>query len=183
MSNLDNLTAKILADAKEKAARIVENAKAEAEAKIAEELRLAEAESEKIAADAELEAARRAGQIVTGNALAMRDENLAAKREMLDKVFTEALKRLNDMPKEEFEKFLSGYLSKLELSGESLYLPAKYGITQVPAEGVALGSDSRAIDGGFILSKDGIEQNHTFEALLRYYRDEMESEVLKILYA
>ncbi len=183
MSNLDNLTAKILADAREKAAQIVENAKAEAEAKIAEELRAAEAESEKITADAELEAARRAGQLVSGKALAVRDENLAARRETLDKVFAEALKRLNDMPKEEYEKFLSGYLSKLSLSGESLYLPAKYGITQAPVGGVTLPDDSRGIDGGFILSKDGIEQNHTFEALLRYYRDEMESEVLKILYA
>jgi V/A-type H+-transporting ATPase subunit E len=184
VSNLDNLTAKILADAREKAGGIAEEAKREAEAKIAEEVRAAEEEAARLVADSELEAARIAEQLIQGKTLSVRDENLAAKREMLDKVFAEALKRLNDMEKPEFEKFLAGYLSKLELSGEELTLPAKYAITAVPFTGVSVVADSkRNIEGGFILSKNGIEQNHTFEALLRYYRDDLEPDVLKILYA
>ena len=182
MANLDNLTAKILADAQAKAAQIAAEATREADAKVAEEVRLASEEAAKIVADSELEAARQAEQLVSGKILAIRDENLAAKREMLDKVFAGALTRLNSMPKAEFEKFLAGCLSKLELDGEELFLPERYGITAVPFSGVTVGG-SRNIEGGFILAKNGIEQNHTFEALLRYYRDDLEPQVLKILYA
>jgi V/A-type H+-transporting ATPase subunit E len=105
---------------------------------------------------------------------------------MLDKIFAEALKRLNDMPKEDFVKFLNDYLAGLALDGESLYVPNKYGITakDIKAKNVVLATDgARAIEGGFMLAQKGIEQNHTFEALIGYYRDELESEVLKILYA
>jgi V/A-type H+-transporting ATPase subunit E len=175
---------KVFADAREKAAEITETAKREAEAKIAEEVRLAEEDAAKLVADAELEAAHTAEQLVQGKTLSLRDANLAAKRETLDKIFAEALKRLNEMPKPEFEKFLAGYLAKLELNGEELALPTKYGITAVPFPGVSVaGSKGRDIEGGFILAKDGIERNHTFEALLRYYRDDLEPQALKILYA
>lgn len=198
MSGLENLTAKILADSQTRAKEITDAAKREAEAKLAAEARAAAAESEKIIADAHIEAARNAERMVQGKTLAIRDENLRAKREMLDKVFAEALKRLNDMPKDEYLAYLGGYLSKLELKGEEIVLPKKYGISSIDEAlhtgklaallgkrpDVKLCSDeSRVIDGGFVLVKNGIEQNHTFESLLQYYRDELESEVLKILYA
>jgi V/A-type H+-transporting ATPase subunit E len=184
VANLDNLTEKILADAGEKAERIAEEAKREAEAKIAEEVSLAEEEAAKLVAGSELEAARIAEQLIQGKTLSLRDANLAARREMLDKMFAEALKRLNDMPKPDFEKFLAGCLAKLALSGEELYLPEKYGVTAVPFEGVSVAdSKGRKIEGGFILAKNGIERNHTFEALLRFYREDLEPQVLNILYA
>lgn len=198
MSGLDNLTAKILADSKAKAEEIIAAAKREADAKIAGEVREATAESEKIIANAHIEAARNAEQIIGGKTLALRDENLGAKREMLDKIFAEALKRLNDMPKDEYIEYLSEYLSKLSLDGEEIVLPKKYAIASIDEvihtgklasllgkkPNVTLSSDeNRMIDGGFVLVKNGIEQNHTFEALVSYYRDDLESEVLKILYA
>jgi V/A-type H+-transporting ATPase subunit E len=86
------------------------------------------------------------------------------------------------MPKDEFAGFLTERLAKLKLSGEAIILPARYGIEKLEQEGVAVSKGGRAISGGFILVKDGIEQNNTFEALLGYYRDELEGEVLKILY-
>lgn len=198
MSGLDNLTAKILADSEAKSKEIIDAAKRDADAKIAEEVRAATAEGEKIIANAHIEAARNAEQIVGGKTLSIRDENLGAKREMLDKIFAEALKRLNDMPKNEYLEYLGEYLSKLDLNGEEIVLPKKYGIASIDeiihtgklasllgkGPNVKINTDeNRAIDGGFVLVKNGIEQNHTFEALVSYYRDDLESEVLKILYA
>lgn len=198
MSNLENLVAKIIADSQAKAKEITDAARREADVKIAEDVRAAAAEAEKIVADAHIEAARTAEQIIQGKTLAIRDENLGAKREMLDKIFAEALKRLNSMSKDEYLNYLGDYLSKLELNGEEIILPKKYGITSVneimhvsklaalfgKGPNFKLCADtSRVIEGGFVLVKNGIEQNHTFESLLGYYRDELESEVLKILYA
>lgn len=187
-----------MADCKAKAAEITDAAKREAEAKIADDVRTATAESEKIIAGAHVEAARAAEQMIQGKTLAIRDENLGAKREMLDKVFAEALNRLNDMPKDEYLAYLGDYLSKLKLDGEEILLPKKYGIKSVgeimhvnkladifgKGPGLKLCTDeNRAIDGGFVLIKDGIEKNHTFESLIGYYRDDLEGDVLKILYA
>jgi V/A-type H+-transporting ATPase subunit E len=195
VSNLDNLTAKILSDSKARAKEIVDSAKAAAEKKIAGEIEAANAESEKIIADAKIEAERQANQRVQGQILAVRDANLAAKREMLDKIFGDALKQLNDMPKGEYIKYISDYLAKLELDGEELILPGKYGVTSIDeinealkAAGkkgnLTLGSDAKhSIESGFMLLKKGMEQNHTFESLIGYYRDDLESEVLQILYA
>lgn len=194
VSSLENLTAKILADSKEQADSTIAAAKAQAQKNLDAEARVAAAESEKIVSDARFEAAHNAALIIQGKMLAIRDENLAAKREMLDKVFAAALEKLNNMPKDEFISYLAGYLAALDLDGEEIVLPKKYGITSAgdlnaalqkagKKGNLALCSDpAREIEGGFILIKKGVEQNNTFEALLSYYRDELESEVLKILY-
>lgn len=191
MSNLGNLTSKILAESKEKAKEIVDAAKAEAEVKIARETAAVQTEADKLIADAKVEAQLTAERIVQGKTLAIRDENLGAKRQMLDKVFADALTKLNNMPEDEYMDFLKGYLSKLDLAGQTVLVPAKYGKLfkeTILSKLISLFSglhieQSDAVDGGFVLVKNGIEQNHTFSALLDYYRYELESEVLKILYA
>lgn len=217
MSNLENLTAKILAEAKERAGEITAAAKAEAETGIARDVAAAQVEADKLVTDAKTEAELTAERIVQGKTLAIRDENLGAKRQMLDKVFAEALKRLNGMPEDEYLSYLKGYLPKLDLQGQTVIVPAKYSsaakaLEKTPEDKRSVAEDGLAafvngvidrfvnkgsnteepgvklefsdkIDGGFVLVKDGIEQNHTFSALLDYYRYELESEVLKILYA
>lgn len=193
VSTLDNLTAKILADSEAKAAEILAGAKAEAERIQAAAVEEANREKEKILSEAKVAAAREEEQIVVGGTLAVRDQNLAAKQQMLDKVFAEALSRLNAMGKDEYLKFLTGCLSKLDLDGEEILLPEKYGIGSADEINAALkkagkkgnltlSRPGRKIEGGFVLSKGGIEQNNTFEALVGYYRYELESEVISTLY-
>lgn len=195
MSNLENLTQKILEDSREKARQITDAARQEARKAIDAKTDEARRESEAIIAAAHIEAERTAQRLVQGKTRAVRDENLAAKREMLDKVFAEALLKLNGMPRDEYLKYLKDYLLKLSLDGEEIILPKQYAIQSIDDINAALEKagkngnlalctdPARAIDGGFVLVKQGIEQNHTFAALLSYYRQELESEVLKILYA
>lgn len=186
MSNLENLTSKIIAEAKAKALEITGAAKSEAESGIAREIAAAQAEADKLVADAKSEAELTAERMVQGKTLAIRDENLGAKRQMLDRVFAEALKKLNDMPEREYLDYLKEYLPKLDLNGQTALVPEKYAAAASKADGLPQGirvEAGAAVDGGFVLVKEGIEQNHTFSALLEYYRYELESEVLKILYA
>lgn len=192
MSTLENLTAKILADSEAKAAQILADAKAEAAKIEAAALEDAQHEKEKILAEAKREAAHEEQQLVVGGQLAVRDQNLDAKQQMLDKVFAQALSKLNDMSRDEYMKFLTGYLSGLDLDGEEITLPARYGVTDITPINEALKNAGRKgnlvlaadgrIDGGFMLSKGGIEQNNTFEALVDYYRYELESDVIAALY-
>ena len=193
MSNLDNLTAKILADAEQRAADMLAEAEAAAQRTIDGQTALADEECQRMLAEAEAEAARLAQQILLGKTLAMRDENLAAKQTMLDSIFADALAELNAMSKEQFLAFLASYLKDVDLEGQELVLPAKYGITDIAqlqpvleaahCKGLpTLTPDDRDISGGFVLRKNGIELNNTFEALVDYHRYELESGVLSILY-
>jgi V/A-type H+-transporting ATPase subunit E len=59
--------------------------------------------------------------------------------------------------------------------------------TQLKARGIKgelkLSDEARGISGGFILKKGDIEVNNTFEALIRMTRDELEAEVVKVLFS
>lgn len=193
MSSIENLTNKILSDSEAKAKEILDAAKAEAQK--AADAAAADAEERKarILAEAKAEAARKEDQIVVGKTLMVRDQALNAKQQMLDKVFQEAVRQLGEMSREDYMKFLVESLSALDLDGEELVLPAKYGVTSIDEINDALKKAGKkgnltlskrddGIQGGFILAKGGIEQNNTFEALISHYRYELEDEVLKKLY-
>lgn len=192
MSTLDNLTGKILADSEAEAAAILAEARAEAARVTAAALEDAAREKEKLLAEAKTEAAREEEQIIVGRKLAERDRGLSAKQQMLDKVFAEALKRLEAMSKAEFFVFVTNHLKGQKLDGEEIILPARYSVTQQEldaaleqagiAPGLKLAGSGRAVEGGFVLSKGGIERNSTFEALLSFYRYDLESAVLEALY-
>jgi V/A-type H+-transporting ATPase subunit E len=186
------LTAKILEDAKKRAAEITSEAQAKAAAILGEATDDANRESGRVAAEAVNEAARAAEQVVLSKTLSVRDQNLDAKQQTLDKVFAKALEELNALPEEQYKAFLFSWLEELDPDGGEIILPKNRDITvdeinsRLQAAGkkgnLSPDADSRGIKGGFILSKDGIEQNNTFEALVDYYRYELESEVLKALY-
>lgn len=97
MSGLDKLTAKILEDAKKRASEITGAAEAQAKAVMDEATAEATREKDRILADAEVEATRAAEQVTLGKTLAIRDQNLDAKQQTLDKVFAKALEDLNNM--------------------------------------------------------------------------------------
>jgi V/A-type H+-transporting ATPase subunit E len=193
LSNLDNLIAKILSDAEGEAQRILAEAKEKAARIYNESAANAEKEKGEIIAQAEKEAAKQAEQIELGKKLEIRDLQLNAKQSVIDKVFDLALKKLNGMPKDKFWKFLSDSLVKMDLDGEELILPAKYEVkdlTELNAflqqkgkkGNLTLYTGDRKLDGGFILVKNGIENNNTFETLIQYYRYDLEGDVIKNLF-
>ena len=192
VSGLENLTEKILQDASSQAEQIAADAKAQARQIIDDAVAEAEREKSRILQEAAAEAAHTAEQIALGKALEIRDANLAARQQTLEKVFGLALERLNDLPKDAYWKFVADYLEKVDIDGETIFFPKKYGITSVEelnghlkkagkAGNLSLGEDSRDISGGFVLVRDGVEQNNTFEAVVNFRRYMLESEVLKIL--
>lgn len=193
MSNLNNLTSKILSDSKERAQKIISDAEAASKKVVDEQVATAKREQERILVEAETEAKHSAEQLILGKTLAIRDENLDVKQQMLDSVFTEALSKLNSLPKKEFFQFIANFLKGMDLTGQEIILPKKYKVNNLDelnqilsnngcTGSLTLSKDARDIDGGFILCKKGIELNNTFYSLLDYNRYDLEGEVLKILY-
>lgn len=193
MSNLDNLVAKILADGESRAATLISDAAEQAAEQRARLLSEAQTTADKISEQAEKEAERSYERIVSECRLAQRDAVLSAKSEVLDRVFGEAMSRLNAMPREQYIEYLKAALTELDTDGEALLLPKKYAIDDITeinehlmAQGkpgnLTLSEDSRVIDGGFILQKQGIEQNNTARALIDFHRYRLEGEIRNQLF-
>ena len=192
MSNLENLVSKIVADSEREAEAILYEAQTEAQKVMDEQVDQGERESERILAEARMEASRHSEQIIMGKSIAIRDENLAAKQKTLDGIFADVLKKLQEMPEQQFFAFVAAQLDGTEIDGQEIILPKSYkkSLSKLNKylNGKGYGGslvhagDEREISGGFIIKKGGVEVNNTFESLVGYYRYELESDVMKMLY-
>ena len=193
MSNLENLIDKIIKDSQEQAEQILKNAQSQADSiKKNTEAELDE-EKKRIITDAELAAEVAAEQIIINQKFEIRNNSLQAKQKTIDHVFDIALDKLNNLTKEEFLSFLEKSILELSTNDEVIILPSKYKFGNIDwlndylkknnqKGNLKLYKGERDINGGFILLKDGIEQNSTFEALLQFYRYELENAVIDTLF-
>lgn len=194
MSNIENLVSKIMQDGDAKAKAIIDDANAVAEKLIKAKADAANAQSDQIIQSAKLEAARTKAQIIEGKKLSIRDSKLLAKQAVIDKTFAQAIEELKQLSEADYTAFLERYLLSLGVAGdEALVLPKRYQDIDLKAINAKLKAknlkgeltlleDGKEIDGGFILVKDGIENNNTFESLLDYYRAELEMMVIENLF-
>ena len=185
MSGLDNILNKISDDAKKKADEVVKNAEDLANIKAKEITDAAENEAAKLIESAEAEALRVKERISSGVALDIRNKKLAAKQESIEKVFEKALEILNDMERQEFEKFLMGYLKSANIKEtDEIILPDRYKSIDLKKINphLTLYQGDRVISGGFVLVSGGIERNNTFAALLDFYRGDLEPLIIQKLF-
>ncbi|MCB2300186.1 V-type ATP synthase subunit E [Clostridium tagluense] len=198
MSNLENLSSKIVEDAGIKAEAILKEAKdngaliIEKKVKGAKELELQMLEKAKI------EAITVKQRIISNAKLTVRNEKLVAMQKMIDKVFAKSLENLLVMGENEYFELVKKYLLSMPIAGdEEIILPGKYKSvvsedylsqinTGLKASGkigeIKLSSESRDINSGFIVLKNGIEINNTFESLVNSLRAELEPEIVEELF-
>lgn len=197
MSNISNLTNKIIEDAKATAKQLVDEAKIKEKNTI--DKRVSEAEREKniLISRAESEAKVRAERIVSNAHLQVRNMKLSAKGETLDNVFKAALIKLNALPQERLLKFMKDSILSLDIDGDEEVIVDENNNAVTPefieevnkalkAKG-KLGelklSSRKNINGGYIIMKKGIGINNTFESLIKSLRDELEAEVANALFS
>lgn len=197
MSNLNNLTSKILEDAKSKANSLIEEAKKE-EAKIIEKkIREANEIKNSMIEKSKLEAVVREERILSSAQLKVRNEKLKAKGQIVEKVLTLSKEKLKNMTEESFKKFLVNYVAVMDIDGdEEIIVPDKYknSVEDYIAEinnlisskgkigQLTLHKGERKVEEGFIVFKNGIENNVTFDNLISFRRDELEQEIVKMLF-
>ncbi|MBW9155165.1 V-type ATP synthase subunit E [Clostridium tagluense] len=198
MSNLENLSSKIVEDASIKAEAILKEAKdngaliIENKVKGAKELELQMLEKAKI------EAITVKQRIISNAKLTVRNEKLVAMQKMIDKVFAKSLENLLVMGENEYLELVKKYLLSMPIAGdEEIILPGKYKSimskdylsqinTGLKAAGkigeIKLSEQPRDINSGFIVLKNGIEINNTFESLVNSLRAELEPEIVEELF-
>jgi V/A-type H+-transporting ATPase subunit E len=195
---VDKLKAKIISDAEAQAHGIVEEGQAEADAVRAE----AQAEIDKINAEArahaESEAKEHIRRQVSLRQLEAKKAVLAEKGKVMEEVFGKALAELRGRDREGSYGLTKELLLKAIETGDEEVIVAsddRGGLTPSFIESInaelskagkraeiKLGDETREIQGGFILRRGRTEINSSFETLLTMLRDDVETEVAKILF-
>lgn len=197
MSNLNNLTSKILKDAEGKRDSILNQAKAEGEAVVSKNVKRAESISNETIEKANMESEVRKARVISNAKLTVRNNQLQAKQEVIGKVFETAIERLNNLSTEEYVAFIETTLKSLDLDGtETIIINDKDKdvfnvkfLTDLNKELMAQGKKGEIslntagnFKGGFVLERNGIQINNTFESLVNSLRSELEFEVTKALF-
>jgi ATP synthase (E/31 kDa) subunit. len=183
MTNLDHLIDKIIEDARQEAEQILAKAERKKEELIHEQTVKAEMEKSKMIEKARREAQQEKERIVSDARLKARDDILKAKQEMMDQVFSLAKAQLHQLNEVKFQEFMRNVLNSLPREGTEELIVPKGRLESVrkwfPDWKV---SDTDFVDSGFMVKKGRILLNYTFDALVDYYREELEPVVAGILF-
>lgn len=198
MSNLDNLTSKIIRDAEVKKEEILNEANSKAEIIIKNKIEEASKNASSILEKAEIESKIIKERVLSKAELDIRNKKLQAKQEIIEKVFEEAKKQLENMSAEELQKFIRDSIMSLNIDGDEEIilntndrgrLPVTF-LEDINSElqskgklgNLRFGERDYEIKGGFILSKNGIEINNSFEELVNSLKYDLEYEVGRLLF-
>ena len=181
MSGLDKIVQQIQDEARQAASETVDKAKAEAMAITSKAGVDAAARRESIRSQADsdvknvLSAAESAAQLAKRRAL------LSAKQEIIGKLIAETQKDFYALPDDEYFALILIIFSKKDLDR----LPKGFaGKISSSAKGeLELSKETRPIDGGFVLSYGGIEENCSVEALFYAAREQLQDKVSGILFS
>jgi len=192
----EQVVEKILADAKAEADKIkkqAEDQEAAEQAKLSEQLDEYKKQTELLAQKAGED---KKSHILAAARMDIAKEYLAEKRNILDEVFEQARRQLQDLPDEEYRALIKKLLlDAVETGDEEVVVDTNEGridhefIKQINRE---LGSDYKSnlklsdekqdIGAGFILKRGKIKTNVSIQVLLEQARKELEIELAKELF-
>lgn len=183
MSNLENLVQKILDDARIEADKIKEESARNNEVIINSKVNEANEKKIRLIEKAEAEAAMIKDRIISNAELKVRDEKLKAKQDIMDRVFILSKNRLEDLNEDEYIKFLTNSLEDMSLKGtEFLVVPDKMKSKVKSIELFPKVAEDEAVDSGFLLKDGDVVMNFSFDSLVDYLREELETQIARDLF-
>jgi len=196
LNGLEKILAEIKAEANAEAAQIIAEANAKAEETLSAARAEAMAKESKMNAEAAQRLAETRRAFVSAAALMRRQRILAQKRELLAETLDMAKEALYALPEVEYFSLLARLVARSAHAGDGvLYLsqqdrarmPQGFAIqvqADLPVGGsLSISSDSRPIDGGFILAYGDVEENCSFAALFDARADELNDLVCGVLFS
>lgn len=195
MSNINNMTSKIINDAEEKSREILAFAEEEKKKILSKKINIANELKSEIEMKSKIEAKSKKERMISGATLKARNSKLEAKQNVIQDIFSDSVDRLNNLSKDEFLGFVKNAILSLGKIGEQNLILNKDGIELVDINfinsinealgengNITISSEIGTFKGGFILEKDGVEMNNTYDALVSSLVDELEFEVASILF-
>lgn len=177
MSNLDNLTQKILGDAKRQAEAVMAEAAQRNEGIVSSRVREANDKKKRIVDRAALEASTMKDRAISNAELKVRDEILKAKQEIMDRVFRLAKDRLMKLDEDKYIKFLENAVKRLSLKGSEMLVLPEAMKNGAKALDLPIRISEDTVESGFLLKDKDIIINYTFDSLVDYLREELEVEI------
>lgn len=194
MTGLEKIVQQIRDEAQQAADQVLDKARAQALEITSKAGVDAAARRESIRSQAENDVKNVLTAAESAAELARRRALLSAKQEIIAEVIADTQAEIYAMPDDEYFALILKMVKKFSLpqSGEIIFskkdldrLPA--GFSAKIAENanctLALSGESRPIDGGFVLSYGGIEENCSVEALFYAAREQLQDKVSEILFA
>lgn len=183
MSKLENLTQKIIEDAKDKADEIKINAEKKANTLVANRVKEANDRKEKILDKATQEAKMMKERVISSAELKIRDEKLVAKHIVLEKVFEMAKRELLALEDKDYSKFVKTSLEEIGYSKAAVInVPkGKKEILETLGTGIKVVEDD-SLESGFMIFDEDIIYNYTFESLVDETREEVEALIAQKLF-
>lgn len=183
MSNLDNLTSKILADAKAQADKIVKDAQEKAQHKYDLEIKKINAKKETVLENARRDRELLSERIKSSANLKARNKKLEAKQAVIDKVIDKLKTKLVNMDEKKYINYLNKNIDKKTITRKELIVKKEFvGKVKKEFPGAKV-KGNEFVTSGFIIEENGIQENYTFEVKLDFMRDELEVEISKLLFS
>ena len=183
MSNLNNLTSKILNDAKEEADKIVKSAEEKAKQKYDLEIKKAIAKKQTLLENARRERELLSDRIKSSANLKARNEKLKAKQTVINKVIDKLKEKLVNMNESDYINYLNQNIDKSSIAGKELIVKKEFADKVKQEFSTAKVKENEFVSSGFIIEENGIQENYTFEVKLDFMRDELEVEISKLLFS
>ena len=205
MNGIEKITGQIDADVQKEIDAALDQARAQAQEIETRYASQAEAQAEAIRRKGEQDAALRQERLVDVARLEARKTLLAAKQDMVGQAFDLALKKLLELPDQEYIALLAKLAVAASRTGrEQVILSQKdrsrYGKQAVTmanemlakkagpraaesAGMLTLAEEARPMAGGLILRDGRVETNCSFEVLIHLQRDALSAEVARVLFA
>ena len=197
MSDEERLLGRIIRQAQEEARSIIDKAQEEAGQILDHGMEKAEGDKKAILEDAARKAWEMRKGIRTTTSMDMKLNYLSTKREVIDKAFVLAYQTLLQLPEDQYCTMLIKALGAMSQGKERVLLSLEDkqrvgsriidGANEILKgrnihAGIILSDDAAKIKGGFILRRERMEINASFEAILQARKSELETEVVRILF-
>lgn len=198
MSGVEKIKEKILLNAKEKAKEIDDNAKNQALKIVSDAKELATHKSKTISEKASYDAADKKRIVNSMVELEMRKNVLAAKQEVIQKVFQMAIERLTNMEASKYEAIMTEMILQTVKTGDEHIIVSKNSTGKLSSSfaqkinemliqrgckgDIKLSEEEGSAYGGFIIKNSGIEINNSFESILKMNRDDLEPKIAELLF-
>ena len=187
MSSEKKITDKIVADAVAEKARILEEAKKQADSVInrAKEQAAKFLENEDVLSDAEAEKAR--DKEISGAEMQAKKMILAKKQECVKMVLERVKEKLFTLSEQEYIQMIVSMLEKAEKGDEVVFSQKDKQnnalMEKLEQKHITVSSETRPLQGGFIVKKGEIEYNYSFEAILAVEKENIEQIAAEVLLA
>ncbi len=182
MSNLGNLTEKILEEAKVKAQRQIGEAEAFSKDTVSRKVKEAEEKKLKMLEKAAFDANLLKERMISNAEVNSRNEVLSSKQMIINKVFDEAKKRLGELPKNDYIEYVKTTLSSLSLKGTETLLVKKEYRDELKALNLGYEISEESVESGFQIKDNKISLNYNFNDMVDFYRDELVKDVANTLF-